>query len=126
MPSIETIRRSAEREAWAHLGHIRSQQRLRALKEGQRRKQLQEDPENNKVFEVQPDEEKEEKKLQVKKEQEVKQEVKKTKEEEYKILVETMVQEIYKLSPEWEARKLRLEQVCGKLILLIYLVRYRC
>lgn len=111
MPSIETIRRSAEREAWAQLGHIRSQQRLRALKEGQGRKQLQEDTKSGTALEVRRDEEKEEKKLQVEKVQEEKQETKMKKEEEYKVLVETMVQEIYKLSPEWEARKLRLEQV---------------
>lgn len=110
MPSLETIRRSAEREAWAQLGHIRSQQRLRALKEGQGRKQLEEDTKSGQALEVRHDEETEEKKLQVEV-QEVKQETKTKKEEEYKVLVETMVQEIYKLSPEWEARKLRLEQV---------------
>lgn len=114
MPSIETIRRSAEREAWAQLGHIRSQQRLRALKEGQGRKQLQNDTGNQTALEIKCDEEKEEKKLQVDKAQEVKRETKKKGEEEYKVLVETMVQEIYKLSPEWEARKSRLEQVRRK------------
>lgn len=55
--------------------------------------------------------ESEERKMQVEKVKVAKVETQRKEEEDYKVLVESMVQEIYKLSPEWEARKLRLEQV---------------
>ena len=32
--------------------------------------------------------------------------------EEYDALVEAMVQELYRLNPEWEERKQRLQEVC--------------
>ncbi|TFY78921.1 hypothetical protein EWM64_g5090 [Hericium alpestre] len=103
-PSEDQRRRIREREAWARQAHERSQERIRLARQA---KQSQSKP-------AQPAPSPAPSQLQVQvqtKEAAVAQaESAETKQaEEYTAMVEAMLQELYRLSPEWEERKRRLK-----------------
>ncbi|TFY56699.1 hypothetical protein EVG20_g8831 [Dentipellis fragilis] len=94
MPSDEQQRRLREREAWARKAHERSEERIRTAREIARAKAA-----------ITPLHEPEAPVVAV----EVADNSQRKQAAEYTAMVEAMLQELYRLSPEWEERKRRLE-----------------